>query len=167
MIWVSLLQCSDSIIPERRIHYTSFIYYAFSPLSHKVVFSCLLDSFLIPKNVSKYLPEPPAKETTGVDTVPCLSCTNALTIQTTLSLFFERDTFHSQGYKSNPYFLKLKRRKKRRIQHCCGKVINTSNFQLSLVKKQTNSRSDRKQNQWVMGTKFRLTLGNYCLLNFF
>lgn len=107
MIWVSLLQCSDSIIPERRIHYTSFFYYACSPLSHKVVFSCLLDSFLISKNVSKYLNEPPAKETTGADTVPCLSCTNTLTIQTTFSLFFERDTFHSQDYQSKPYFLKL------------------------------------------------------------
>lgn len=42
IIWMSLLQRSGSIIPERRINHTSFSYYAFSMLTYKVVFSCFL-----------------------------------------------------------------------------------------------------------------------------
>lgn len=46
------------------------------------------------------------------------SCTNILTIYTIFTLFFKRDVFHSQGCKSNLFFLKqndTKQEKEERI----------------------------------------------------
>lgn len=172
IIWVSLLQRSDSTIPARRINYTSFFYYAFFPLSHKVVFRCFLGRFYWYQKCHQALAG--IRELRSPqEQLQLLACsyTNALTKHTIFILFFERDIFHSQGSKSNPVFLKRKitKREEKKRNCSCDEVKWGMHeiFSISWVKIQTNSRSERKQNQRIMGKTRILALGNYCLSNIF
>lgn len=90
-----LLQYSDSIIPERRINYTSFSYLHFPHLATRWSSVAFLAALIVIKNVNKCWQEASAKEPTGAYTSPCLSCTNVLSIHKIFILFFERITFHS------------------------------------------------------------------------
>lgn len=121
IIWMSLLQCSASIIPERRINHTSFFYYAFSLLTHKVVFSCFLGLPYCYKKCQQVLAgiacggahrsRYSSLPAVSINIVELVALTNS-TIFILWWCFFERDIFHSQVCTSKPFFLKQNATKK-------------------------------------------------------
>lgn len=103
---MSLLQCSDSIIQKDELITFSFFYYAIFPFSHMVFSYFLGHSYLFSKMLAstdrnRMLSSPQEQKQ-----LLAYSCTNILTIYTIFTLFFKRDVFHSQGCKSNLFFLK-------------------------------------------------------------